>query len=187
LSNPSTGSGIELKEQHHYSSLSSPAAPTEQSFRNFVCGVLPTDSVEQFKRMLYRISRGNALIRFAEIDDKIFDPVTGESGFKSVFWIVFLGNSLSPRIGKLCEILRATLYELPSAASASYSVLIQQLENELLEKHNINNRTEDSIVNLLQRLAYDGDHSVLKDWFFYQLHTVYCSVALVAFPLSQLS
>lgn len=154
-----SGSGaIEMKEK--------PKPDDDPRLRNFVCGVIPTDNEEQFRRMLYRISRGNSVCRFTDIEEKLKDPVSGEEMKKSVFWVVFLGQHLAPRIRKMCDILRATIYELPASDIQNH---LTHIATELQEKVNVDSRTEDSIVNLLQRMAWDGKTSLLRDWE-YALH-----------------
>ena len=137
----------------------------EDQLRNFIAGVLPVEGVEQMKRMLYRISRGNALARFQDIDAAIVDPASGEEMKKTVFWIVFLGEQLNTRIRKMCDIIHATIYDTPSTREEAGRIL-EHLDQELVDKRAVNNRTEESIYNLLSRLAYDNDSSPLVDWEF---------------------
>jgi len=109
----------------------------EDRLRNFIAGVLPVESVEQMKRMLYRISRGNAIAKFEDIVEPIVDPASGEEMKKSVFWIVFLGEQLNTRIRKMCDIIHATIYETPAAREESERVL-ELITQELLDKRAIN-------------------------------------------------
>ena len=137
----------------------------EDQLRNFIAGVLPVEGVEQMKRMLYRISRGNALARFQDVETPIIDPTSGEEMKKTVFWIVFLGEQLNQRIRKMCDIIHATIYDTAPSREES-SRLLEHLEQELVDKRAVNTRTEESIYNLLSRLAYDQDSSPLMDWEF---------------------
>ncbi len=63
-----------------------------------ICGVISVDRQAFFERMLFRVSRGNALVTFMPIEDKIFDPNTNEEVSKSVFTIVFVGEQVKKYI-----------------------------------------------------------------------------------------
>ena len=140
-------------------------AHDDDQLRNFIAGVLPVEGLEQMKRMLYRISRGNAMARFQDIEEPILDPGTGEEMKKTVFWIVFLGEQLNQRIRKMCDIIHATIYDTPASREDSGRVL-EHLDQELVDKRAVNTRTEESIYTLLSRLAYDNGSSPLMDWEF---------------------
>ena len=140
-------------------------AQNEDQLRNFIAGVLPVEGVEQMRRMLYRISRGNALARFEDIKEPVVDPASGEEMKKTVFWIVFLGEQLNSRIRKMCDIIHATIYDMPNNRDETARIL-EHIDQELVDKRSVNQRTEESIFNLLSRLAYDNDTSPLVDYEF---------------------
>ena len=45
--------------------------------------------VAGFERMLWRVSKGNVFVRFADIEENMEDPRTGEKLVKSVFVIFY--------------------------------------------------------------------------------------------------
>lgn len=55
---------------------------------SYMAGVVDADDRARFERQLFRTTRGNCYVRFAEIEQPISDPVSGESVMKLVF-IVF--------------------------------------------------------------------------------------------------
>lgn len=55
---------------------------------SYIAGVVDAVDRTRFERQLFRTTRGNCYVRFAEIEQAILDPVTGESMMKLVF-IVF--------------------------------------------------------------------------------------------------
>ena len=140
-------------------------AHNEDQLRNFIAGVLPVEGVEQMRRMLYRISRGNAIARFEDIKEPVVDPGSGEEMKKTVFWIVFLGEQLNSRIRKMCDIIHASIYDMPNNRDETARIL-EHIDQELADKKSVNQRTEESIFNLLSRLAYDNDTSPLVDYEF---------------------
>lgn len=55
---------------------------------SYMAGVVGADDRSRFERQLFRTTRGNCYVRFAEIEQPISDPATGEQVMKLVF-IVF--------------------------------------------------------------------------------------------------
>lgn len=55
---------------------------------SYMAGVVDADDRSRFERQLFRTTRGNCYVRFAEVEQPITDPVTGASVLKLVF-IVF--------------------------------------------------------------------------------------------------
>lgn len=64
-----------------------PNRDTDMKF-SYMAGVVGADDRSRFERQLFRTTRGNCYVRFAEIEQPISDPATGESIMKLVF-IVF--------------------------------------------------------------------------------------------------
>lgn len=77
--------------------LSVPPQPnrdTDMKF-SYMAGVVGADDRSRFERQLFRTTRGNCYVRFAEIEQPISDPATGESIMKLVF-IVFYKVGAAP-------------------------------------------------------------------------------------------
>jgi len=136
--------------------------PKDQ-FRNFLCGIIAVDQQAQFRRMLYRVSRGNAFARFADIAGTLEDPATGEQQRKSVFYVMVLGQQLLQRITRMCELFKASIYALPATKEETLQQLAH-LREEVLDKEEINRKTEESIVALLSRLGNDNGTSPLRNY-----------------------
>ena len=56
---------------------------------NNCAGVMDRARVAGFERMLWRISKGNVFVRFADIEENMQDPRTGEEMVRSVFVIFY--------------------------------------------------------------------------------------------------
>ena len=56
---------------------------------NNCAGVMDRARVAGFERMLWRVSKGNVFVRFADIEENMEDPRTGEELVKSVFVIFY--------------------------------------------------------------------------------------------------
>ena len=63
---------------------------------NNCAGVMDRARVAGFERMLWRVSKGNVFVRFADIEENMEDPRTGEELVKSVFVIFYQVRILSP-------------------------------------------------------------------------------------------
>lgn len=80
--------------------------------------------------MLWRVCRGNNLLRTAPIDEKLEDPSTGTYVAKDVIIIFFHGDQLKDRIRRTCEGFRATLYACPESSSERQDMSLA-LRNQL--------------------------------------------------------
>jgi vacuolar-type H+-ATPase subunit I/STV1 len=105
------------------------------SMRKFVCGTLPTALEDLLRRLVLRLSRGNAIIRFHTVPELVQDPNTREMERKSVFYVVYLGEHMEKRIKHLCKIARANLYDLPlvSELEAAGAEVVRQRSSRDLE------------------------------------------------------
>lgn len=56
---------------------------------SYLAGVVDAENRSRLERQLFRTTRGNCYVRFAEIREPIRDPVTGESIMKLVFIVFF--------------------------------------------------------------------------------------------------
>ncbi|KAL5259885.1 hypothetical protein ACHWQZ_G010119 [Mnemiopsis leidyi] len=77
---------------------------------SFLCGVINRSKIPVFERVLWRASRGKALLRHMEIEEALKDPATEEEIPKSTFIVYFQGEQLKMRVKKICEGLGATTY-----------------------------------------------------------------------------
>jgi len=123
-------------------------------FHNYICGVMPAMQQGHFDRMLFRISRGNAYARYGEIEQLINDPATNEPVKKVVFYVAFVGVQIGRRIEKMCDYFRATRYEVPEAPE-NVEAQLRAIERETGEKQEVVTRTNEQIVQLLNRVARD--------------------------------
>ncbi|CAN0445706.1 unnamed protein product, partial [Ectocarpus sp. 12 AP-2014] len=89
--------------------------PTRESDMKFsyIAGVVGADDRSRFERQLFRTTRGNCYVRFAEIEQPISDPTTGEHVMKLVFIIFYKAAAIESKIKKICEAFRAKRYDLP--------------------------------------------------------------------------
>jgi len=83
----------------------------EMSFTN-VAGVLPTADKARFERMLFRATRGNCYVRFADIEDPIRDASTGNEISKVVFIIFFKSTAIEGKVKRICDAFSAHRFDI---------------------------------------------------------------------------
>jgi V-type H+-transporting ATPase subunit a len=101
----------------------------------FVTGVIERSQFNVFERILFRATRGNLYLRYAEVNDLIVDPTTGKEVHKNVFIVFFQGDKLQTKIKKICESFGCNLYNIPDTAMERQA-LAQQVESRL-DEHNV--------------------------------------------------
>lgn len=143
-------------------------APNDQAgISNRIVGVIPTDRQGFFERMIFRMSRGNAITEFIPIEQKITDPATGEVMTKSFFSVVFVGSQLKSRIFRTCTTFNATRYTVPNTHT-EIKQAISALDDGIGESRAVLQRTTDEITTLLRTIIHDPSlrRSPLADWLY---------------------
>lgn len=97
-------------EEGAHDPASTSAAAAVISRLECVAGVIPSEKLAVFERVLWRILRGNLYMNSTEIDELVHDPITGEATQKHVFIIFAQGKQMLGKIRKIAESLGATLY-----------------------------------------------------------------------------
>eukprot|EP00947_MAST-08B_sp_MAST-8B-sp1_P001035 g1035.t1 len=91
------------------------AGGTDESIRfiRFIAGVIADEDKERFKRAAYRVTRGNFLPEFMEIEAPIFDPDTNKEVHKSVFVVIYQDDEIEAKLRRLCDAFGARTYDVP--------------------------------------------------------------------------
>lgn len=131
---------------------------TENRNLGFVAGVILRDRLLSFERLLWRACRGNALIRSADIEDELQDPVTGETVVKSAFVVFFQGDNLKTRVKKICDGFRATVYQCPEKQAERLEMASGVL-NRIEDLNTVLNQTEEH-----RRLTLLSASESIKVW-----------------------
>ena len=136
----------------------------DKEFYRYICGTVPASQQVMFARTIYRISRGNALLRYIETDREFTDN-DGNRVSKSVFTIVTSGKDLPNRIAKVVEFFGARLYRLPSSA-VDTTKLTRQINAQIAETEHTARHTTTAIRRALRALAGAPGSNMcpLRDW-----------------------
>lgn len=93
--------------------LSSAPSAASGSLLSYFAGVIPKIKVQTFERVLFRATRGNCFVRFAEIPEPLVDPASAEHVIKSAFMVFFSGTEVKAKVAKICQAFSANLYNFP--------------------------------------------------------------------------
>ena len=85
----------------------------ELTFSN-IAGVIPSADRVRFERMLFRATRGNCYVRFADIEEPLVNTATGEEVNKSVFLILYKSASIESKVKRICDAFSAHRFDLPN-------------------------------------------------------------------------
>lgn len=139
--------------------IDDPAAPPlvasgAPSMLSHFAGVIPKTRVQTFERVLFRATRGNCFVRFAEIPEPLVDPQTGESVTKSAFMVFFSGSEVKVKVSKICAAFAANLYDFPEGREEQTRAHYQCVER-LADLDTVINTTAVQRANTLAEVARD--------------------------------
>lgn len=139
--------------------IDDPAAPplvasAAPSMLSHFAGVIPKARVQTFERVLFRATRGNCFVRFAEIPEPLVDPQTGESVTKSAFMVFFSGSEVKTKVSKICAAFAANLYDFPEGRDEQTRAHYQCVER-LADLDTVINTTAVQRANTLAEVARD--------------------------------
>jgi len=123
---------------------------------NCIAGVVNTEERIRFDRMIFRTTRGNSLVRFAEIDHTTMDPDSGRESNKSVFLIFSKSPAIEQKLKKICDAFMAHRYTLPDMEDiVGVSNLLGENRTQLIESRAILLKNRETRYKMCKRLAQD--------------------------------
>lgn len=135
---------------------------------NCLTGAIARSQQSLFERMVFRMTRGNVITTFQEIEEEVVDFETGQPTTKSVFQLIFYGTPMKRRIENICKFFKAKLYDVPSDAGG-VEVKLAEITQQSQEFQKVLDETNDAIYKILSDIAFstsvDGSRgSPLTDW-----------------------
>ncbi|EFA74712.1 vacuolar proton ATPase 100-kDa subunit [Heterostelium album PN500] len=132
---------------------------------SFVTGVMNTDRIPQFQRVLWRATRGNNFSKDSIIDEPIIDPKTGDEVNKTVFIVFFQGERLEDKIKKICLSFEANLYECPDS-SYGRTRLLEKIMGRIMDLNIVIERSREHrkqlLINIVEKIV-GWKRKVLKE------------------------
>lgn len=86
-----------------------------------IAGIMERKDSEKFRRLVYRVSRGNAITVFEEIEADMFEYSQEDKKDKVVFFVSFTGaeqGALASRLKKICDGLGVKQYHIEENVEA---------------------------------------------------------------------
>jgi V-type H+-transporting ATPase subunit a len=111
-----------------------------------IVGVIAEDKIPTFQKILFRATRGNIVVRFAEIGDPIFDAGEGKEVQKQVFVGFLQGAHTYEKVKRICDVVGAHVYNYDEGGVRAD---LEQLRISLKEHTEIVNQSESEIRNTL--------------------------------------
>ncbi|CAJ1008791.1 putative V-type ATPase 116kDa subunit family [Leishmania naiffi] len=107
-----------------------------------VTGVIPKERIPLFERLVYRVTRGNSVMRVDDIDKPFYNINANEPVHKSVFAVYFSAPRLREKLIKMAEANAATVYNYADS------------EQHLTSMHASLQQQVDTITQTLHQSAY---------------------------------
>ncbi|XP_063081559.1 V-type proton ATPase 116 kDa subunit a 2 isoform X2 [Cavia porcellus] len=118
----------------------------------FVSGLIQQGKVEAFERMLWRVCKGYTIVTYAELDESLEDPETGEIIKWYVFLISFWGEQIGQKVKKICDCYHCHVYPYPSTAEERKEIQ-EGLSTRIQDLYTVLHRTEDYLRQVLCKAA----------------------------------
>ena len=128
---------------------------------NITAGVIERSRILAFETMLWRVSKGNVFVKTQGIDERMEDPLTGNTLDKDVFIVFFQGDALRTRVKKICEAFHASVYPCPETA-AERRQMMYGVDTRLADLHTVLTQTTDHRLRLLASAATTLRSSYVK-------------------------
>ena len=160
LSTPQRGATSVTSSLHQPSSFQ-----TSRFFSSSLYGTIPSSSAPLFERLVFRVSRGNAILRLWPINERLTDATAagGEAVSKSVFSVTYVGEEMEKKLHRLIAVVGATEYEIPPR-NEDRERLIRALRQQRAEVERVVARTEDELHEQLSVLAFDEQLGISPYW-----------------------
>lgn len=112
-----------------------------------ILGTIPTSEKDRMKRLIFRLSRGNALVYFKDIKDSFVNP-EGITEFKTVFFVVFQeGEALLNKLKTACTSFNSRVFDLPEG---DFDTIIKDTEKKIYETSSTIDLTHREMKNYLR-------------------------------------
>nr|AAP92640.1 Cc1-3 [Rattus norvegicus] len=118
----------------------------------FVSGLIQQGKVEAFERMLWRACKGYTIVTYAELDEALEDPETGEVIKWYVFLISFWGEQIGHKVKKICDCYHCHIYPYPNTAEERREIQ-EGLNTRIQDLYTVLHKTEDYLRQVLCKAA----------------------------------
>ncbi|OXB64091.1 hypothetical protein ASZ78_002021 [Callipepla squamata] len=114
----------------------------------FISGLVHRAKVEAFEKMLWRACKGYTILTYAELDEYLEDPDTGETTKWFVFLVSYWGEQIGQKVKKICDCYRCHVYPYPSTVDERIAV-VEGLSVRIQDLRTVLHKTEDYLRQVL--------------------------------------
>ncbi|TDH12850.1 hypothetical protein EPR50_G00050710 [Perca flavescens] len=118
----------------------------------FISGLIRRTKIEAFERMLWRVCKGYTILSYAEVEEYLEDPDTGEPTKSVVFLISYWGDQIGQKVKKICDCYHCHLYPYPSSNEERNDV-VEGLRTRIQDLHTVLHRTDDYLKQVLMKAS----------------------------------
>ncbi|XP_010774959.1 V-type proton ATPase 116 kDa subunit a isoform 2 [Notothenia coriiceps] len=118
----------------------------------FISGLIQRTKIQAFERMLWRVCKGYTILSYAEVEEYLEDPDTGEPSKRVVFLISYWGDQIGQKVKKICDCYHCHLYPYPSSNEERNDV-VEGLGTRIQDLHTVLHRTEDYLKQVLMKAS----------------------------------
>ena len=119
----------------------------------YIVGVINSEKVNAFERILWRVCRRTAFVRHMEIEEPLDHPETGEEIKESVFIIFYNGDRLRLIIDKVCEGFKARQYNQCPKTGPDRRTALQQVQSNINDMRMVMAQTREHRMKVLIAVA----------------------------------
>jgi len=121
-----------------------------------IAGIIDRDEVQRMKRIIFRASRGNALVHSIQIEKSLKD-YSGVEIPKDVYIITFQeGESLRAKLTRVCESFNSDNFQIPTEG---YHDKVQDVKTKIKETRYLINTTTNEMKLYLEKVCKMSDTS----------------------------
>uniref|UniRef100_A0AAQ5Y7S0 V-type proton ATPase subunit a n=1 Tax=Amphiprion ocellaris TaxID=80972 RepID=A0AAQ5Y7S0_AMPOC len=139
---------LELTEYTHMLRITRSFVQRSAEVSVFISGLIQRVKIEAFERMLWRVCKGYTILSYAEVEEYLEDPDTGEPTQSVVFLISYWGDQIGQKVKKICDCYHCHLYPYPSSNEERNDV-VEGLRTRIQDLHTVLHRTEDYLKQVL--------------------------------------
>ncbi|KAF7665525.1 hypothetical protein LDENG_00140260 [Lucifuga dentata] len=114
----------------------------------FISGLIQRMKIEAFERMLWRVCKGYTILSYAEVEEYLQNPDTGEPTKSVVFLISYWGEQIGQKVKKICDCYHCHLYPYPNS-NEERSDVVEGLKTRIQDLHTVLHRTEEYLRQVL--------------------------------------
>ncbi|NXU95386.1 VPP2 ATPase, partial [Xiphorhynchus elegans] len=114
----------------------------------FISGLVHRAKIEAFERTLWRVCKGYPFLTYAELDEALEDPDTGETTRWVAFLVSYWGEQLGQKVKKICDCYHCHVYPYPNNTEERRAV-VEGLNVRIQDLTTVLNKTEEYLHQVL--------------------------------------